>query len=180
MNAQKRREDIIALLSKSREPVSGTAIAKSLNVSRQAIVSDIALLRKDGNEIISTSSGYLLQNHFGFSRVFKVIHSDDQTRRELELMIGCGGIVKDVFVYHKAYGVVKAPMNIKTFVDIDRFIADIESGKSSLLKNVTSGYHYHTVLAQSEKVLDVLEDKLWQEGFLAKLQDYEPVNFLEK
>ncbi|MGN1418667.1 MAG: transcription repressor NadR [Acutalibacteraceae bacterium] len=177
MNGQKRREQILDLLSKSSKPLSGTALAKQLDVSRQAIVQDIALLRQAGNEIISTNSGYILQNHFGFSRVFKVIHSDDDAEKELELIVSYGGIVKDVFVYHKAYGVVKAEMNIRTRLDIDNFIADIRSGKSSLLKNITSNYHYHTVLAQSEEILDILEDKLWQAGFLAKLQDYEPVDF---
>ena len=50
-------------------------------------------------------------------------------------------------------------------------------GKSSLLKNVTSGYHYHTIDAESEEILDAIQEELQQKGFLAKLQDYEPVDF---
>ena len=51
------------------------------------------------------------------------------------------------------------------------------AGKSSLLKNVTSGYHYHTIDAESEEILDAIQEELRQRGFLAKLQDYEPVDF---
>ena len=46
MDGNKRREAIIDLLKKSKEPVSGTYLAKTLQVSRQIIVQDIALLRK--------------------------------------------------------------------------------------------------------------------------------------
>lgn len=54
---------------------------------------------------------------------------------------------------------------------------EISTGKSSLLKNVTSGYHYHTIDAESEEILDAIQEELQQKGFLAKLQDYEPVDF---
>ena len=82
-----------------------------------------------------------------------------------------------MFVYHKVYGVLRADMNIKSRRDIKNYLDEINSGKSSLLKNVTSGYHYHTILADSEDILDAIQDELQQEGFLAKLQDYEPVDF---
>ena len=53
----------------------------------------------------------------------------------------------------------------------------IQSGKSSLLKNVTSGYHYHTILAPDEQTLDLIQNDLLEKGMLASLQDYEPVEF---
>ena len=62
-------------------------------------------------------------------------------------------------------------------MDIRKYMEDINSGKSSLLKNVTSGYHYHTISADSEEILDMIQEDLSKRGFLAKLQDYEPVNF---
>ena len=88
-----------------------------------------------------------------------------------------GGYVKDVFVYHKVYGVLRADMNIKSRMDIRKYMENIRSGKSSLLKNVTSGFHYHTIVADSEELLDMIQEELSRRGFLAKLQDYEPVNF---
>ena len=54
---------------------------------------------------------------------------------------------------------------------------EIRSGKSSLLKNVTSGYHYHTVRAERVEILDMIQEELQKKGLLAKLQDYEPVYF---
>lgn len=51
------------------------------------------------------------------------------------------------------------------------------TGSSSLLKNVTGGYHYHTIEAESEEILDDIQNELAEKGFLAKLQDYEPVDF---
>ena len=36
---------------------------------------------------------------------------------------------------------------------------------------------YHTIDAESEEILDAIQEELQQKGFLAKLQDYEPVDF---
>ena len=49
-----------------------------------------------------------------------------------------------------------------------------------MLKNVTSGYHYHTVVAGDEHTLDLIQEALVEKGFLAKLQEYEPVNFWDE
>ena len=68
-------------------------------------------------------------------------------------------------------------MGIKSRRDIRASMEEISTGKSSLLKNVPSGYHYHTIDAESEEILDAIQEELQQKGFLAKLQDYEPVDF---
>lgn len=177
MKAIERRENILRILSEKQEPVSGISLAKELNVSRQVIVQDIALLRAAGNDILSMNQGYLIQSGQRISRVFKVIHRENQVDEELGLIVDLGGYIKDVFVYHKAYGVLKADMDIKSRLDIEKFTEKIDSGKSNLLMNVTSGYHYHTVFADSVQLLDIIQEKLDQKGFLARLQDYEPVEF---
>lgn len=180
MKNEDRREKIIQILQASQEPVSGVDLSKRLQVSRQVIVQDIALLRAKDYEIMSTNRGYVLTSPQECSRVFKVIHTDEQVEEELQSIIDLGGWVKDVFVYHKVYGVVKADMNLHSRRDIAAYMKELESGKSSLLKNVTSGYHYHTVVARDEKTLDLIQDALADKGFLAKLQEYEPVNFWEE
>lgn len=177
MKAIERRENILRILAEKQEPVPGVALAKALDVSRQVIVQDIALLRAAGNDILSMNQGYLIQSGQRISRVFKVIHGDDQVEEELGLIVDFGGFIKDVFVYHKAYGVLRADMDIKSRLDIQKFMEKIASGKSSLLMNITSGYHYHTVFADSIQLLDIIQEKLEQKGFLAELQDYEPVEF---
>ena len=180
MKNEDRREKIIQILQASQEPVSGVDLSKRLQVSRQVIVQDIALLRAKDYEIMSTNRGYVLTSPQECSRVFKVIHTDEQVEEELQSIIDLGGWVKDVFVYHKVYGVVKADMNLHSRRDIAAYMKELESGKSSLLKNVTSGYHYHTVVTRDEKTLDLIQEALADKGFLAKLQEYEPVNFWEE
>ena len=177
MNGEDRREKIISILKSSNAPVAGLTLAKELGVSRQVIVQDIALLRANATAIFSTNRGYVLQEKNVCERVFKVQHTDEEVEEELSIIVDMGGFVKDVFVYHKVYGVLKAEMNIKSRMDIRKYMEDINSGKSSLLKNVTSGYHYHTISADSEEILDMIQEDLSKRGFLAKLQDYEPVNF---
>lgn len=177
MSGEERREKIIRILKESDKAVSATTLAKAFAVSRQVIVQDVALLRANGRSIISTNRGYLLNETKENVRVFKVKHEDDEVEKELTAIVDLGGMVEDVFVYHKVYGVLRAEMNIKSRMDIRKYLADIRSGKSSLLKNVTSGYHYHTVRAENVELLDLIQKQLQDYGFLAKLQDYEPVDF---
>lgn len=177
MSGEERRKDILQILTKAGKPVSGLKLAEKFDVSRQVIVQDIALLRANGIAIFSTNRGYLLEQSGEVTRVFKVIHEDEEAEEELTTIVDCGGKVVDVFVYHKVYGVLRAEMNIKSRRDIHNYMEDIISGKSSLLKNVTSGYHYHTIVAENQETLDLIQEKLQEKGFLAKLQDYEPVDF---
>lgn len=177
MNGEQRRENILAALRSGGDPISGSRFAKEMKVSRQVIVQDIALLRASGHEILSTNRGYILKEQQSQTRVFKVYHTDEQTREELELIVDLGGEVKDVFVYHKVYGIIRGDLNIRSRRDVDQYIADIKSGKSRLLSSTTSGYHYHTVIAPDKQTLDLIQEKLAEKGILAKLMDYEPVDF---
>ena len=71
-------------------------------------------------------------------------------------------------------------MNIKTRKDIYEYVKTLSSGKSSPLLKITDNYHYHTVQADSENILDNIQKDLEECGFLAKLLDFEPVDFWEK
>ena len=93
------------------------------------------------------------------------------------MIVDLGARVEDVFVYHKVYGLIRAKLDIRSRLDISNYMKDIKSGKSSPLKNVTSGYHYHTISAESMDILSMTEQALLKRGFLAPLQDYEPVSF---
>ena len=180
MRGEQRREKIIEIINQSKVPVSGTALAKQLDVSRQVIVQDIALLRANGVDIISTTRGYLIGDDGKVSRVFKVHHTAEDVEAELNLYVDFGGYIKDVFVYHKVYDIIRVDMNLKSRADVQNYLKELASSKSSLLMNVTSGYHYHTIVADDEKTLDMIQEELQKKGFLAKLQDYEPVDFWNK
>ena len=177
LSGQERREQILKILKSSDRPVAGTDLAKQLDVSRQVIVQDMALIRANGVDIIATNRGYVIHDAKSASRVFKVIHTDEQVEEELNLFVDLGGKVEDVFVYHKVYGVIKVYMNIRSRRDVRAYMEGISGGKSTNLMNLTSNYHYHTIVAEDEQTLDTIQEELLQKGFLAKLQDYEPVDF---
>ena len=62
MSSNERRERLLQILKKSDEPVKGSELSAELQVSRQVVVKDIALLRASGIEILATSSGYIILN----------------------------------------------------------------------------------------------------------------------
>ena len=168
MTGVERREKLLSMLAKSKEPIAGAEMAKRLSVSRQVIVQDIALLRAADNNIVSTNRGYVLEGQTCAERVFKVRHTDEQLETELCTIVDLGGQVKNVMVNHKVYGHIEAELGITSRRKVKEFLADIESGKSTPLKNITSDYHYHTVTADSEETLGLIEEELRKLGFLVE------------
>ena len=170
MSGEKRRDRLLQYLEEHDKPVSGTELAKEFGVSRQVIVQDIALLRTGHVKIIATNRGYLVPpaKPSGVRRIFKCRHTDEQAEDELTCIVDLGGIVENVFVNHKIYGKIQADMNIRCRRDIKEFIAGIKSGKSTILKNVTSDYHYHNVTAEEERILDDVEVELAKRGYLVE------------
>lgn len=174
MAVEQRHSEIIELLSKSDEPLSGSFFSKHFGVSRQIIVQDVNNLKKDGYDIIATPRGYLLNRSNKVTRIFKVQHSADRTAEELNLIVDLGAEVKDVFIYHKMYNEIRAKLSIRSRKDVLEFCNGISSGQSSLLSMATAGYHYHTVVADSEETLNLVGLALMRSGFLAELTEYEP------
>lgn len=180
LSGDDRREKMLALLKECEKPLSGGKLGSVFSVSRQVIVQDIALLRSKGHPILSTSCGYVYKNDtIGSqkSRIIKVCHTDSQVEDELNTIIDLGGIVRNVMVNHRTYGKVSAPLDIKSRRDIKHFTEDIQTSKSSLLSNTTSGYHFHTIEAESDDILDEIEQALKEKGYLADFLDYEKANF---
>jgi transcriptional regulator of NAD metabolism len=167
MRADNRRKEIVVILSSTNKPVSGGELSERLHASRQIIVQDIALLRAAGYDILSTHNGYLLKTSPLIERVFKLRHTSEQTADELTTIVDLGGTVVDVFVWHKVYGKLEAPLNIFSHHGIDQFIDGIKSGRSSELMHITAGYHYHTVRADGEQTLNAIEKALAEKGYIA-------------
>lgn len=176
MNGAQRRLQILQLLEEATVPVSGTALAKTLGVSRQVIVQDMALLRSGGGpEILSTYRGYVLHKPMQpCRRVFKVRHNVEETERELLEMVDLGGVVEDVFIYHRVYGVVRGQLQIRSRSDVRDFMERLTQSNSAPLMQVTGDYHYHTVTAEREEVLDRIQARLEALDLLAPLRQYEP------
>ena len=176
MNAEQRRQEILNLLEQAEAPMSGTELARKLGVSRQIVVQDMALLRAQTKEqIVSTYQGYILiRAKTPCSRAFKVRHGADRTREELQLIVDLGGKIKDVFIYHSVYGVVRGELNITSRADIEAFLKRLAESVSAPLMQITDDFHYHTVTADTEETLDRIADALKAQNFLAPLREHEP------
>lgn len=166
MKAQERRKSIINLLLSEDRPIAGGELSEKCGVSRQIIVQDISVLKGQGFHILSTHNGYILQKSPLKERVFKVKHTTEETEDELNTIIDLGGTVVDVFVWHKVYGRLVAPLNIFSCLQVKQFMEGVRTGKSTELMNITGGYHYHTVRAEKEEILDRIEAALNSKGFI--------------
>ena len=173
LTGAQRRKKILELVTHADKPLSGTALGRATGVSRQVVVQDIALLRTEGHPIVATARGYLLERSTEPVRLFKVCHTNEQTEQELTTIVDLGGSVLDVMVNHRAYGKISAPLNIRSRRDVQVFVEQIRTGKSTPLLNVTSGYHFHHISAPSEEILDEISNALQKLGFLSEFLPYE-------
>ena len=156
MKAKERRERILDIVKNSDVPVPANKLASEFDVSRQIIVQDIAVIRAADDGIIATNRGYIYKNESKCQREFKVKHGYDRTEEELTIIVDYGGVVKNVSRY-----------------DVAKCMKKLENSQSSLLGNATNGYHYHLIEAPSEEILDNIEQKLDETGFLVPWQEWE-------
>ncbi len=166
---EKRRRNIIEILEESSDPVSGASLASRLGVSRQVIVQDVALLRAEDRDILSTYKGYLLDSHQkrrDCVRVFRCRHSAQDTEDELQIIVDHGGRALDVFVEHPIYGQIRADLMISNRLEVAQFMEQMASRAAKPLNILTDGWHYHTVTASSEEHLDLIGQELKRKGYL--------------
>lgn len=173
MTGTERRNKIVGILESSDTAVPGHELSRKLKVSRQVIVQDIALLRTAGHAITSTNRGYTLGGAAQAIRLFKVKHSASQIEEEMQAVVDLGGCIVDVSVNHRTYGMINAALDIKSRRDIANFLKGLESGVSQPLSSLTDGFHFHHISAESNEILDEIEAKLSQLGFIAELSAYE-------
>lgn len=167
MKTKQRRASIAAFLLSKTEAVPGASLSKSFGVSRQIIVQDIAALKAKGYEIRATHFGYVLQKSPLTERVFEVFHTREKTEDELKLIVSLGGIVVDVYVWHKVFGKIRAELNLYDTAGIEAFISGVRDGTSVELMSLTGGHHYHTVCADSEQTLEQIAVALREQGYIA-------------
>ncbi len=162
-----RQKKILAILEATEEPVSGSELAEIFSISRQAVVQDIAQLRKSGFQISATPQGYLMQKGpERFRRIFAVRHGPEDIIEELGAVVDCGGLVIDVIVDHPVYGEIRGNIHVKTKEDVTRFVNLLNSTGQSPLLCLSKGFHLHTIEAEQPEVLDAIEKTLEEKGFL--------------
>mgnify|MGYP000083100254 CR=1 FL=1 len=119
--------------------------------------------------ILSTNKGYVLYDPSEeiqkARRTIAVSHSDEQTQDELYTIVDFGGKVLDVVIEHDIYGQITVDLILKSRQDVDEFIAKVAKSKAKPLKTLTGNKHFHTVEADSEQLLDIIEEKLREKGY---------------
>ena len=170
MTGEERRNRILTLLKEHSSPLCGTALANEFHVSRQVIVQDIALMRAEHHDILSTNRGYIYHREDHQTsmpkRVFFVRHSTDQVLSEFMTILELGGKVLDVVVEHEIYGQIRVDLLIENAQEAREFYDKILTSKDNPLKILTDDCHYHTVAAPSEKLLDLIAQALDDKGYL--------------
>jgi transcriptional regulator of NAD metabolism len=166
MNRAERLEAIREILESATAPVNGSFLAERFGVSRQAIVQDIALLRNQGLEIISTPAGYMLEKVKRLRKIIAVRHGKEDIFDELLAVVEAGGRVLDVMVDHPLYGEIRGSIGVASKEDVTRFVNMLESSGQEPLLSLTKGFHLHTIEADSEETLKKIEDALKKLGFL--------------
>lgn len=168
MTAEQRRSRISARLHEAHQPISATALAKELSVSRQIIVGDVALLRAAGQAITATARGYVIPDagETGLPRQVACRHDGTGTRDELNAMVDCGCTVVDVIVDHPVYGQLSAPLHLRSRLDVEQFMARMEG--AAPLSQLTDGIHLHSLSCPDEASYEHLKARLRQLGFLAE------------
>lgn len=169
IDGNNRRQQIIDYLTNKTTPVNGTELSKQFNVSRQVIVQDIALLRAENHNIISTNKGYLLYHpseRTGCNAVIMVRHSAEETLEEMRSILDFGGSMLDLFVEHDLYGMIRVDLVINSLQDAEEFCNKMKQSNSRPLKDLTEECHYHTITAPSGKALEMIKQDLKEKGFL--------------
>lgn len=170
MNTQDRREAIKKLIQESTTPLSATTLAKKFSVSRQVVVTDVAILRAAQEPILATPRGYIYEKkEIGITFTIACMHSQEETKDELETIVDCGGFIEDVIIEHPIYGELSGKLKIASRLDVEEFIALCKDKKAKNLSDLNEGVHFHTLRVPNEKVHQFIITKLKEKGYLYSL-----------
>ena len=169
MDGKARRDALLGELRQSGQPVSASALARKLGVSRQIIVGDVALLRSAGAEIAATPRGYVLpRDSAALLRTVACVHDREGMARELEIMVDQGCQVVDVVVEHPIYGQLAGQLHLSSRYDVQEFIRSLSKNQANLLSDLTGGIHLHTLRCPSEEAFQRVRAALDEAGLLWK------------
>ena len=165
MTSEERRKAILETLQNSTNPCNASVLADAFGVSRQVVVTDIALLRASGVTINATPRGYLLERgENGLIRRIACRHNSVDTGDELNLIVDNGCAVLDVVVEHPVYGELIGSLQLKSRYDVGQFLA--KSSQAEPLSALTGGVHLHTISCPDEEAFHRVCEALKNAGFL--------------
>lgn len=169
MNSEERRENLLSILSNSKEPITATALAKKFSVSRQVIVGDIALMRAAGLKVSATPRGYVLNSDTESSdNIFTIAcrHDEKNMVKELYIIVDNGGTILDVTVEHPIYGEISGELRISTRYDVDMFFEKIKNNEAQPLMRLTGGIHLHKIKSNDKQSQKRIIDELKKENII--------------
>ena len=170
----KRRMKILSILKDADRPVTGRELSRMVNVARQIVVGDIALLRSSGAPIMSSARGYAIREQPAM---------DDQHKKFLcrispltleNLMLECdsivdnGGTIIGVSVTTEAYGVLEVKRPMGSWRDIRLYLEILEKNGTPLLSSLSGGVHLIEVETDSPEELKDIEKSLRENGLLVE------------
>lgn len=168
MDGEERREKILEILKGRDGKVRGSELADRLEVSRQVIVGDMALLKARGLPVMSTPRGYYLDtgHQEGYRKTLVCCHDRTRTGEELALIISAGGMIHDVSVEHEVYGTLTAGLEIRSLEDMNAYLQKMKTKNAPLLSSISGGIHSHLVETKGKEDMDRVEEILRKAGFL--------------
>ena len=129
MTGSERRQELLQLLIRDTDTnFPAPHWQKHFTVSRQVIVQDMALLRAQGHEVLSTNRGYLIQAPL---RVLPVVFKAFFTpvnRLSMSyalLWISAAPLKMSLFII-KVYGQLQAPLHISSRRDVQLFLEELK------------------------------------------------------
>ena len=175
MKNQERRKKIMEILRNSNGPVTGDQLAKDLNVSRQVIVLDMALLRSAGTAIVSTHRGYQINGRsltMDFECRYKAMDTDS-ARDEMNIVVDNGGMIVSITLVPDFCGPIQAFLNLKNRRDVNQYLENFRKYNIPLIATLSEGVHTLSVAADSQEELEAIRDGLAEGGFLVEETDGE-------
>lgn len=166
-----RKQELLNLLKSTPKPLNGQSLAEHFHVTRQIIVQDIALLRADGANILSTNRGYVYKEDEAspyVHKLFKVKHDMEAIESELLAIVDNGGRVQTILIDHPVYGEIQTFVKLNCRRDVQHFLEQIHHSEFRALSSLTDGVHYHLIEAENQQDLDYIEVALDKLGYLVK------------
>lgn len=168
MNTRCKR--ILEVLQQADGPVTASSLAKELDVSRQIIVNDVAILRASGESILATSRGYILREEEGeqaFPYVGTIVskHTPEQLADELYVVVDYGGTVIDISIDHAIYGELSGKLDLSSRYDVNVFLKRVEEEVGAApLSTLTGGAHFHRIGCKDKAMFEMIREELVEKG----------------
>ena len=173
MENVERRKLILQKLKSVKHAVTGRELAEICQVSRQIIVSDIAMLRAEGEKIIATSQGYLLNARREGEQYEIELYcaGTDALLRELELIVDNGGMICGSVIDYGMYGPLTCRLALSSRRDITLWME--QARKEQIRPFSLLGGGAHTLIIETERKEDyeAVCRALKKEGFLKETEE---------